>query len=150
MGGGWGDHPLCAGIMGAQRAPSGQVRLIRQETGPPTLEARFKVHPGPLGCGRRSGGDKLAGVPYWDWGPETVPWRRGLHTCPASGLSCSWINPQGSGAEKREGQGPRQKDCLSQNLGKTKRLLLRKALGRAGSRAGDHAPGPEMGTSFLS
>ena len=88
----------------------------------------------PLGCGRRSGGDEPAGIPYWDRGPDRVPWRRGLHTCPASGLSWSWTNPQGSEAEKREGQGPRQKDCLNQSLGKTKRLLLRKALERAGSR----------------
>ena len=96
----------------------------------------------------RRGPWEPAGVPYW--GPERVPWKRGFHTCPASGLSCSWTNPRGSGAEKRQGQGPRQKDCLSQSLGETKRLLLRKALERAGSRAGDDAPGPEMGAHFLS
>ena len=40
---------------------------------------------------------------------------------------------------KRGGElGPRQKDCLSQNLGETKRVLLRKALE---SRARERGPG---------
>lgn len=92
--------------MGAQRACGGQVGLIRGEPGPPTPEARFKVHPGQsLGCGRRPW-EPAGGVLHPDQGPERPPGGEDFKPVPLQDSAAAGQNPVHGGAEKSGELGP--------------------------------------------
>lgn len=84
--------------------------------------------------------EPAGGVPHPDQGPERPPGGEDFKPVPLQDSAAAGQNPVRGGAEKSGELGPGQKDCLSQNLGETKRVLLRKALESRGRERGarDH------------